>query len=88
MTDTANRQSVVSPGLDQGGLPCISSELLWRWLSIELKSPLGPIVSAVKLLRRSRPNETALNERWLEIVHLQSARLVQLAGGHEERCSG
>ena len=79
MTDVASRKYVASPGPEELDPPLASSELLWEWLSNELRNPLAPIVSAVNLLRRRRPNETDLNERWLEIVHEQSARLVQLA---------
>jgi len=79
MTDAANRQYVTIPGSEERDPPRSSPRLLWQWLSNELKNSLTPIVSAVDLLRRSRPNEAALNERWLEIVHLQSARLVQFA---------
>jgi signal transduction histidine kinase len=59
--------------------PLSTFELLWEWLSNELRNPLAPIVSAMDVLCRSRPNETELNGRWLEILHEQSARLVQLA---------
>jgi two-component system, sensor histidine kinase len=78
MTDAANRKYVASVGPEAMDPPR-SSSVLWEWLSNELRNSLAPIVSAVDLLHRSSLSETELTERWWEIVHTQSARLVQLA---------